>query len=209
VADVPGIDGYATEAPALLERYEQRVFDELHDPILHLLPPPPARVLDIGAGTGRDAAAFAKRGYQVTAVEPVDAMREGAMRLHPDANITWVDGGLPELATLAKATEQFDVVALIAVLMHLDAPLQARALRAIAPLIRRGGVLIMYLRHGPVPAGRTMFEVSPDEIKPLAASVQLACVYEVSGGIDRRSKPGVSWTRLAFRRMDVSGAEGD
>lgn len=49
-----GTEGYAQEADALARQYESIPFTEAHRPILHLLPPAPARVPDIGAGTGRD-----------------------------------------------------------------------------------------------------------------------------------------------------------
>jgi SAM-dependent methyltransferase len=37
--------------------------------IMGLLPPPPARLLDLGCGTGWTSLAFAKRGYQVTGID--------------------------------------------------------------------------------------------------------------------------------------------
>jgi len=52
MARVPGTAGYADEAPVLFKRYEGRDFAQVHEPILNLLSPAPARVLDIGAGTG-------------------------------------------------------------------------------------------------------------------------------------------------------------
>lgn len=70
----------------------------------------------IGAGTGRDAAALAARGYATTAVEPVREMREVARRLHPDPAITWLDDSLPSPSRLAGP---FDLILLSAVWMHL------------------------------------------------------------------------------------------
>ena len=45
-----------------MQRYEGISFAETHGSILHLIPPAPCHVLDIGAGTGRDAAGFAALG---------------------------------------------------------------------------------------------------------------------------------------------------
>ncbi|MFH8882192.1 hypothetical protein [Streptomyces californicus] len=56
--------GYAEAADALAVQYEQVTFDEVHRDVLHLLPAASARVLDVGAGTGRDATAPAARGYR-------------------------------------------------------------------------------------------------------------------------------------------------
>jgi protein-L-isoaspartate O-methyltransferase len=41
-------------------------------------------VLDVGAGSGRDAAWFAARGHDVVAVEPTSAMRSEGQHRHPD-----------------------------------------------------------------------------------------------------------------------------
>jgi hypothetical protein len=51
-ARVSGTEGYAEEVEALVHRYEGAPFAEVHRHVLHLFPAAPARVLDIGAGTG-------------------------------------------------------------------------------------------------------------------------------------------------------------
>ena len=55
-ARVSGTEHYADEAPELLKRYESISFADAQAPVLQLIPPAPGRALDIGAGTGRDAA---------------------------------------------------------------------------------------------------------------------------------------------------------
>src|SRR4029450_11932417 len=61
--EASGNEGYAEEADALTIQYESVHFVDLHGPVLHLLPTVPSDVLDIGAGTGRDAAALAGMGH--------------------------------------------------------------------------------------------------------------------------------------------------
>ncbi|MFE2409972.1 SAM-dependent methyltransferase, partial [Kitasatospora sp. NPDC059408] len=58
-----GTAGYGAEAQALALQYESVTFAEVHREMLHLFPAPPAAVLDVGAGTGRDAAALAALGH--------------------------------------------------------------------------------------------------------------------------------------------------
>lgn len=195
-----GTEGYADEADALARQYESIAFAEAHKPILHLLPAEPARVLDIGAGTGRDAAGFAALGHSVVAVEPTAAMRAHAMRLHPSPAIEWVDDSLPELAVLSARGESFDVVMLTAVWMHLDEAQRERAMPQVGALVRPGGLMALSLRHGPVPAGRRMFEVSADETEALARAHGLARVWRSEHGDGRLGRPGVRWDRLAFRK---------
>jgi SAM-dependent methyltransferase len=196
---VSGTEHYAEEAPDLLKRYESISFAETHRSVMHLIPNEPCRVLDIGAGTGRDAAGFAAMGHRVVAVEPTEAMRRGAMALHPSPLIEWLDDSLPDLATVLARGEQFDAVMLTAVWMHLDAQQRREAMPNVAALARNGGVMIMTLRHGPVPPGRRMFEVSAEETIGLAQPLGLRCVQNRQAESSLR-QPGVSWTRLAFRK---------
>jgi SAM-dependent methyltransferase len=196
---ISGTENYAEEARELLKRYESISFADTHRTVMHLIPKEPCRVLDIGAGTGRDAAGFAAMGHRVVAAEPTEEMRCGAMALHPSPLIEWLDDSLPDLASLRARDEQFDVVMLTAVWMHLDEQQRRQGIPNVAALVRSGGVMIMTLRHGPVPPGRRMFEVSAEETISLAAPLGLGCVLNRPAESSLR-QPGVSWTRLAFRK---------
>jgi protein-L-isoaspartate O-methyltransferase len=195
-----GTEGYADEADALVRQYESLSFAEVHRHVLHLLPQPPAQVLDIGAGTGRDAAGLADLGHLVTAVEPTTALREHAQHLHPSPQIEWFDDSLPDLHSLSARGATFDVVMLTAVWMHLDAAERMRAMPLVANLLRAGGLLVLTQRHGPVPAGRRMFEVTSAETIALAEAQGLTCIQRLEGGDSHFNRPGVTWDRLAFRR---------
>ncbi len=197
---VSGTEGYAEEAEALITQYEAYPFADHHRRVLHLVPPPPADILDIGAGTGRDAGGFAALGHRVVAVEPTEALRTRARGLHPSPAITWLDDSLPDLAVVRDRPQRFDVVMMTAVWMHLDADQRRRAMPCVAELVRPEGVLIMSLRHGKVPAGRRMFEVTGAETASLAAAERLDLVLEVNGQSDTHQRPGITWTRLAFRK---------
>jgi len=63
--------------------------------MLDLLPTAPATILDVGAGSGRDAAWLAAKSYEVIAVEPSANMRAAAARLHPEAKVHWISDTLP------------------------------------------------------------------------------------------------------------------
>jgi hypothetical protein len=81
--------------------------------------------------------------------------------------------------------------------MHLDELQRRHAMPNVAALVRKGGVMIMSLRYGPVPAGRRMFEVSAEETISLAQPLDLRCTLNHGAELSLR-QPGVSWTRLAF-----------
>lgn len=80
------LEGYEAAAmPALIARFDAIPSEEIYAPVVDLMPTRPARVVDIGAGTGRDAAWFARQGHDVLAVEPVRALREAGIALHGSA----------------------------------------------------------------------------------------------------------------------------
>jgi SAM-dependent methyltransferase len=200
MARLSGTEGYEGEAADLLNRYEGVPFHKLQERVLPILPPTPARLLDIGAGTGRDAAGFAALGYDVVAAEPTDAMREGARRLHAGAPIEWLDDGLPELGVLRGRDDSFDVVTMNAVWMHLDEAERRHGLPNVASLLRPRGILAMTLRYGPIPPGRRMFEVSTIETIALAAESGLELLLdEDAPTLIQRAVP-VTWKRLIFRK---------
>jgi SAM-dependent methyltransferase len=171
-----GTEGYSEAAEVLVQQYESLSFASVHSHIFHLLPVPPARVLDIGAGTGRDAAGFAALGHHVTAVEPTVELRTHAIRLHASPRIEWLDDSLPDLAVLSGRDDTFEVVMLTAVWMHLDENQRRCAMPRIAALVEPGGVVMISLRHGPIPAGRRMFDVTPEETIDLAKAAGMICV---------------------------------
>jgi 2-polyprenyl-3-methyl-5-hydroxy-6-metoxy-1,4-benzoquinol methylase len=172
----------------------------LHDSVSHLIPKSPGRIVDIGAGTGRDAAWFAEMGHRVAAVEPLDAMRVPAMALHPSPRIEWLDDSLPELAVLRGRGKRFDLVMLTAVWMHLDEAERIRAMPNVAALAKAGAAVTMTIRHGPVPPGRRMFAVSAEETIGLAATHALYPVlnqHRESTQAENRAA-GITWNVLAF-----------
>jgi len=199
LAQVSGTEGYAETAERCASAAESVSFAKLHAKVLKLMPPPPCAVLDVGAGTGRDAAQFAAMGHRVVAVEPVKELRDRAAALHPSQQIEWLDDSLPRLAKLVARDARFDLIMLTAVFMHLDATQRRYAMPRLAGLLRPRGALIMSLRHGPVPRGRLMFDVSAEATVALAGESGLRLTLQLN---DQPSqivgKSDVTWTLLAF-----------
>ena len=199
-ARISGTEGYAEEAEDLFKRYESISAAETHKAVLHLIPAVPARILDIGAGTGRDAAWLAGIGHRVTAIEPTDAMRLPAMQLHPSPRIEWLDDSLPELALVRSRGAPFDLILLSAVWMHFDLAQRRQAMATLTALLRMCGTLILRVRHGEVPPGRRMFEIPDQETIELAGAHGLHTVLNLraESALAANRDAGVSWTHLAF-----------
>jgi SAM-dependent methyltransferase len=192
-----GTQGYGENAEKLVADYESLRFEDVQREVLHLFPRPPARVLDVGAGTGRDAAALSRIGHRVVAVEPTPELRVAGERLRSGLGVMWVVDALPELARVAAPEGGFDLILLTAVWMHLDAGARGTAMARLAQLLAASGLITISLRHGPVPPGRRMFDVTGTETAALAGRHGLRRVHE-SMREDMRARRDVSWTYLAL-----------
>lgn len=199
---IPGTEGYVEHAASLVPNWQQLSFTDKPETVLALIPAAPSRVLDIGAGIGVDAAGLAAMGHRVVAVEPVEGLREPGRLLHPSPAIEWVADCLPDLAVLMERPRQFDLIMLSAVWMHLDEAERRTALPKVGSMLAGGGRLILSLRHGPVPQGRRMFEVSAAETIELAAPLGLRPILELeTQSVQQTNRAaGVTWTHLAFEK---------
>ena len=65
------LPGYAQAADRLAAAYEQIDPSDLYWHVAEIAPRPGETVIDVGAGTGRDAAYWSGMGCHVVAVEPV------------------------------------------------------------------------------------------------------------------------------------------
>ena len=194
------LEDYAREAPELVESFERISSADVYAPVAHLLPERPARSVDVGAGTGRDAAWFAEQGHFVLAVEPTDALRAAAKELHPSARITWLDDTLPELERTLARNEVFDRVIVCAVWQHLTRDERARAMPNLVRLIAADGQLVMVLRHEPPEARRETDDTQREDARTLAQDAGLRLVLACEGQpvhpVSRAS--GVTLTWLVF-----------
>lgn len=191
------IAAYEGEAGlALAERYETVSAPDLHGPVADLFPPAPARALDVGAGSGRDAAWLAGAGHEVLAVEPSATLRAEGARRHPSPLIRWADDRLPGLTSVRG---RFDLILLSAVWQHVPPEDRDAALRRLTGLLSPGGLLLISLRLGPPDLARQMRPVSVAELRELAATAGLAVVREAPLP-DRMGRSEISWVTVALRR---------
>jgi SAM-dependent methyltransferase len=115
--------------------------------------------------------------------------------------IEWLDDALPDLTLVHSRGERFDLILISAVWMHLDEDERAGAMSSVASLLSPNGLLLLSLRHGPIPAGRRIFDVSGKETIALAAQCGLRLVLNVEADSVQATNrvAGVTWTKLAFK----------
>lgn len=199
--DIKGTAGYASATQRFIKATLAVDFLELHRNFTAFFPESEGRVLDVGAGIGRDAAAFAEMGHSVVAVEPTNALRLAGQELFGTANIEWIDDALPSLARLGPE-QRFDFVLASAVWHHLDEDEQHTAIVRIAELLSPNGIFALSLRSGPAGVGttvyptnrrRTVLSAEPSGLKPVLCLENQPSLQP--------DKHNVIWTRLAFRKI--------
>lgn len=106
--------------------------------------PAPARLLDVGCGTGTLAMRLAERGYDVTGLDPsegmLSVMRERAPRI-PSA--------CASATSMPFAEAEFDVAVSVATMHHIADPAAVRqALTEMVRVVRPGGTIVVW-DHNP------------------------------------------------------------
>ena len=128
-------------------RYAGRLATQPESPRSAMLPvieatlPRASRVLDVGAGAGRDVAGMLAAGLEAYGVEPSAEMRERALVQFPQLAGRLRDGALPGLDQpfVDVVPGGFDGVVCSAVLMHVGEDDLPDALSALAATLRRSG----------------------------------------------------------------------
>ena len=128
-------DTYAREATA---SYEQVDFSRLVDHLAEALGPA-ARVLDLGSGSGRDAAHLLARGYDVVAADGSEAILVQAATLHPELSGRTARVVVP--GPLPFAAHSFDGAMSWAVIMHVPEAGLPEVFAELARVVKPGGVL--------------------------------------------------------------------
>jgi SAM-dependent methyltransferase len=196
-------DYYDRHAPRLAATYESIEAARLNAWFRNSLPAAPACVLDIGAGSGRDAAWLTSLGLDVVAVEPSAAMVREARQHHPESPIHWIEGdSLPGLERTLRRGQAFDFILLSAVWMYVPQSERPRAFRKLVSLMKPGARMALTLRHGPPAAGQVIHEVTVAELEKLCRD-HGAYIERLHDAVpDAAGRSDLSWTQLILRLPD-------
>ncbi|MEI6896591.1 MAG: class I SAM-dependent methyltransferase [Psychromonas sp.] len=201
---------YNENANQLSELYLSKSFEEVHAPWLEYLIPllnkADTRILDIGAGAGRDSQYIAKQGanhnISVTAIEPALKLAELGKQQTQGLKVNWLQDSLPDLNTVTKQEISFDLILLSAVWMHIPESQRARALRKLANLLKPGGTLVISLRHGPCNDKRKFFDVCSEQLILLAKQFGLSPLLVTDKNDDVIGRNDVKWQTVVLQLPD-------
>ncbi|WP_162046685.1 class I SAM-dependent methyltransferase [Vibrio taketomensis] len=189
---------YEKNAAELAEQYNALDFETVHQGWLAYWPSKGASVLDVGAGSGRDAKWMSVSGCKVVAVEPSHALRELGMR-NTGASVIWLDDSLPDLLKTQALSRQYSLILISAVWMHIPIKLRAHSFATLSSLLTDGGRLVVTLRHGSFLDGRVSFGVSVAELESLATEYGLKLV-NVSDSNDSMARMDVTWQTVVLEK---------
>lgn len=169
-----------------------------------------SRILDIGAGSGRDAACLLAHGYDTYGVEPSLGLRQAAVSAHPELANRLDAASMPELGMPFGGG--FDGILCSAVLMHVpDQEMFDTALAIRALLNPRGRLLLSLplsrgegLTQERDSNGRLFKGYQPGEIQLLFERLgfQLISRWDTEDALDRA---GTSWYTLLLEFRDTGG----
>ena len=195
------IDYYSKHSEQLTSRYEKLRSQAVHAVWKHLLPGSQSQILDVGAGSGRDAAWLAGCGHSVVAVEPADNLRNKAIGLHPHDAIKWVNDRLPELKEVHRLDLVFDVILVSAVWMHLAPSDRLQAFESLYTLLDPAGIMVISFRKGTAADEPAVYAVTGDEIRNLARQYGLDVVINIQND-DLYHRTEVQWETIVLKRQN-------
>ena len=170
--------------------------------VVRELPGPPARVLDLGVGTGRELTALLDAGHAPTGVDLSPAMLERCARRTRPVPLVLADFWQP----LPFADGSFDaVVALHGTLAHSpDDAAVANLARDLARLVRPGGT---WVSEVPCPAWLDVVAAAPQQgDRGVRRTGPLTCVYEdraAGVSVEARILPEAMWRSALGDRWGV------
>ncbi|MGF1470129.1 MAG: methyltransferase domain-containing protein [Rubrobacteraceae bacterium] len=122
---------------------------------------PPARICDVGGGAGHNSIPLARRGYEVTILDPSEEMLQGARQaLHAEdeavRDLVRLVGGDGESAPRIFGRETFDAVLCHGVLIYVREP--EPLIEALSQIARPGAVISILTKNAEALAMRPALE---------------------------------------------------
>lgn len=191
---------YDDNAERLFSDYNSLDFKSIFCDVVSYISTSYKKALDVGAGSGRDASALADMGFNVVAVEPSQKMRDLASAYYTSKSISWVEDSLPHLVKLNHLSDEFDLILISAVWMHLSVAEQNESLVTLKRLLSPSGKIIITLRLGPEEPDRGINKICTEDLLDEASKIGLISSHVTSVTDDSFNRPQIKWQKVVLTK---------
>lgn len=164
------------------------------------------RILDIGAGSGRDLMFLYKKGLNVYGIEPSVKLINIVNGQYPQLKNRILHGELPDYIPVVYKTKKWDGILISAVFQHLNNNELEESVKVIKNLLNKSGYLLIS-----IPINYTVKEKNRDENNRLfnlrkeeyyldlleTVGITLSSQTKSKDALNRES---ISWNTLIFRK---------
>lgn len=205
------MDFYTTNAQRLSQQYDSLASEQVHAAWLSHLPavqPTSNKALDLGAGSGRDAAWLASMGWDVLAVEPSSGLRDIGSESTAQQSVSWLDDTLPQLADIqASYDSSFRLILASAMWMHLTPDEQVIACERLQQLATDDAVIVITWRNQANERERVFHSVDANQFEKAFNSAFCKSSVTITESSDEGGRDGVVWHCAVIKteaiKMDV------
>ncbi|RUO29242.1 hypothetical protein CWE12_09665 [Aliidiomarina sedimenti] len=196
---------YRDNAEEIFERYEAVSQSGIAEHFSSSFSPG-SKVLDVGAGSGRDVRRLLELGFDAYGAEPVEELRDLAISKHPQLATRLFAGTVPNDLPI---DQKYDGIICSAVLMHIPPPQLPATLLTLLNLLTVNGRLLISIPASRSdindkdrdPHGRLFNPITTDKLKALCNKLALKCAAEHVSE-DALQRQGTTWyTLLLMRRL--------
>lgn len=196
---------YASNAEDYAIGHDSACVEGLHQ-LLCALGIDSSRVLEIGGGSGRDAAFLHRLGYATTYTDGCEKMLAQALILHPELAPRARLAAFPLSKDDGLLRERFDLVLCAAVIMHMDNPSLQRLAWQVARLLVDGGHLVLSHSRGHHcvdghrdSGGRLFLERAPAAVDRVFEA-QGFCRVQLIESSDGLGRNGIAWATHVLKK---------
>jgi SAM-dependent methyltransferase len=194
---------YDREADSLANRYEAALMPMIQSLLMRHLPET-GPILEIGCGSGRDAAYLAGQVREVTAIDPSLCMLQAAGRLHPELAGALHRASLPLPADSPILARRFAGIYSVAAFMHIPDSELFESVAQVRDLLEPGGIFILSCSTGRDNLydnrdqnGRLYIERPPEELQLLFERLgfRLVARYDMDDVLGRQ----IQWHTMVLQ----------
>ena len=178
---------------------------DLYELFLNQLPQRSTQyILDVGCGSGRDANYFAKRGYDVTAIDASAELIQWAEQHHMSSRITWVHLDFSSIEKQAWENK-FTGIWACASLLHVPFLELPFIINSLLDTFTDDGVMYVSFKYGKgerVDEERFFCDMNESRWKAIVAKIPQVIEYKIWLSADKRSSIENNWFNITIKKTD-------